>query len=80
MCMCLLFSVSGVSMASLDDSLKVYTTSVTVGNSVELKCDVKGLDRIIWKRKGHSIEGTVDKQIKVRVFRYLSVFLRSKLT
>ena len=47
-----IYSNLDVATASLDDKLKLFTSTVTNGNSLELKCDVKGAGQIVWKRNG----------------------------
>lgn len=49
----------------LDESVKMLTTLVTVGNSIELKCDVKGATEIVWKRNGAELEEDTADDIKV---------------
>ena len=49
----------------LEDHLKIFSTQVTAGNSIELKCDIKGGEAIIWKRNGASLEQVTTNDIKV---------------
>ncbi len=56
---------SEVATVILEDELKVFTTMVTMGNSVELKCDIKGASKIVWRRNGASLEEITTNDIKV---------------
>lgn len=49
----------------LDDDLKVFTTRVTAGNSIELKCDIRGAVELVWKRNGGLLEDSTVPEIKV---------------
>ena len=55
-----------VLMPVLEDNLKVFTTFVSTGNSVELKCGIRGDEKIIWKRRGHPLNGFISDDMKVR--------------
>lgn len=49
----------------LEDNLRIFTTFVSTGNSVELKCGVHGASEVIWKRRGHVIDDSVSSDIKI---------------
>jgi len=49
----------------LDETLRSFTTAVVVGNSVELKCDIKGATDLIWKRNGGLLDDITTDDIKV---------------
>ena len=49
----------------LDENLKVFTTLVTVGTSLEIKCDIIGSTSIIWKRNGNELDDITTNDIKV---------------
>ena len=55
----------GIDTVVLDEDLKVFTTQVTVGNSVELKCDIQGTADLAWKRNGASLDDITTNDIKV---------------
>jgi hypothetical protein len=49
----------------LDESLRTFSTAVVIGNSVELKCDIKGATQLIWKRNGGLLDDITTDDIKV---------------
>ena len=49
----------------LDENLKVFTTLVTVGTSLEIKRDIIGSTNIVWKRNGNDLGGITTDDIKV---------------
>ena len=59
------FVIVEVPRVVLEDHLKIFITQVTAGNSIELKCDIKGGEAIIWKRNGASLEQVTTNDIKV---------------
>ena len=61
----MLLYVVGIDTVILDEDLKVFTTQVTVGNSVELKCDIQGAEDLAWKRNGASLDDITTNDIKV---------------
>lgn len=50
----------------MDEVLKVFLTSATVGTSLELKCDISGTTDYIWKRNGQVV-GVSDVSDKIKV-------------
>ena len=73
-----LFVLVEVPRVVLEEHLKIFSTQVTAGNSIELKCDIKGGETIIWKRNGASLEQVTTNDIKVScmdVMLILSPFL-----
>ncbi|XP_064636735.1 follistatin-related protein 5-like isoform X2 [Lineus longissimus] len=54
-----------VTKVLLDDDIK-YTTIVTnIGKSLELQCDIRGAEHIIWKRNGADLSHIADDSISV---------------
>ena len=49
----------------LDERLRHFTTLVTVGSSIELKCDIKGSTDLIWKRNGAQLDKVTGDDVKV---------------
>lgn len=62
-----MFFPAGIPTVVLDDNLKVFTTLVTVGNSIEMKCDIRGSENIIWKRNGALLDEITTDDIKVNI-------------
>ena len=56
--------VSEVQSVILDDDKRLVQTVVRTGNSVELKCDIRGSEKIIWKRNGHLLDHLTSTQIQ----------------
>lgn len=50
----------------LEDNLRIFTTFVSTGNSVELKCGIHGASEVIWRRRGHVIDDSISSDIKAR--------------
>ena len=61
----------------LEEHLKIFSTQVTAGNSIELKCDIKGGETIIWKRNGASLEQVTTNDIKVSDVNVMLIFFPS---
>ena len=57
--------IPGIPKVLLDENLKSFTTAVVMGNSVELKCDIKGANQLIWKRNGGLLDDITTDDIKV---------------
>ena len=53
---------------ALDDKLRVFTSMVTAGNSVELKCDIKGAVEIVWQRNGAALDELITDDIQVDIY------------
>ncbi|KAK2189211.1 hypothetical protein NP493_113g02036 [Ridgeia piscesae] len=49
----------------LDKHLRHFTTLVTVGSSIELKCDIKGSNDLIWKRNGAKLDKLTGDDVKM---------------
>ena len=59
---CLLADVPTV---ILDENLRTFTTQVSAGNSIELKCDIRGGSDIEWHRNGIVIREESTPAMKV---------------
>ncbi|ESO00687.1 hypothetical protein HELRODRAFT_175670 [Helobdella robusta] len=51
------------SSSSSEDAPTTFTTLVSVGNAVELKCDIPGSEAILWKRRGQLLTSSDDIKI-----------------
>ena len=51
----------------LDKRLRHFTTLVTVGSSIELKCDIKGSTDLKWKRNGAPLDKLTGSDVKVHL-------------
>ena len=58
----------------LEERLRTFTTTVTSGNSVELKCDIRGSANIVWKRNGGLLDNLPNDEIKI--FKDGSLYIR----
>jgi hypothetical protein len=57
--------LADVTKVLLDDDIK-YTTIVTnIGKSLELQCDIRGAEHIIWKRNDADLSKIADDSISV---------------
>lgn len=68
--------ISGVSVISLDKALEVVHVTASVGENVEIKCDVSGSPPmpIVWRRYGVDLS-TLNQDDQIRVFTDGTLFL-----
>ena len=64
-CFSVLIAGVGIGAVTLDDDLREFTTHVTAGGSVELKCNIEGASQLVWKRNGAPINEITGDDIKV---------------
>ena len=50
---------------SLDEDLVLFHTIVTAGSGLQLKCDVRDIERVVWARNGKMLD--VDSSSKFTV-------------
>lgn len=44
--------LANVPAIALEEELKITETMATVGNGLQISCDIKGTDDIVWRRHG----------------------------
>ena len=56
---------SDVAVVHLARARQVTTTTVTSGDSVDLKCDISGWSELIWKRNGGVLENLPTDDVRI---------------